>query len=457
MRGLVLLSVLLAVCSAHTSITGFVVGNANPTLDCVRPLYPGSLYQQTLMGAQWPIQSSNFLVNGVNSANYTCGFLPFAAKPAAKKCTVAAGDTVGVSYYHGGGGSEDPVLDRFIARSHKGPFIVYMAKSDTGAGDVWFKVYEQGKLTDQAGNYLDVKWAVPDTLLANGGTMKWTIPSDISPGNYLVRTEIIAMHDTNPSGAQPYVHCAEVTVTGGGNVNPPGISIPGYVKTSDPGFSTQYNIYNQYNNPYPIPGPRPYVAGSIKTSAPTSQATSQPTSQTSRQTSQPTSAPPATTRPDVPIPKIDVGITVKLALAPKDADIPEFIYEITQALGIPAEAIVQINVDLDQSTSTSTVIHFIIENVENPATYQRVDPIATAYALKDMAANKDARLTSKSLLGDMEVLSVDEPAEAEASSNFVGSSNFIIIVSVIGGVIVLAGIISATLIVIKKRKSFGWV
>eukprot|EP01119_Soliformovum_irregulare_P015139 TRINITY_DN421_c0_g1_i1.p1 TRINITY_DN421_c0_g1~~TRINITY_DN421_c0_g1_i1.p1 ORF type:complete len:473 (-),score=110.30 TRINITY_DN421_c0_g1_i1:95-1327(-) len=410
------------------------------------------------MGAQWPIQSSNFLVNGVNSANYTCGFLPFAAQPAASKCTVPAGGSVGVSYYHGGGGSEDPVLDRFIARSHKGPFIVYMAKSDTGAGNVWFKVFEEGKLTDRANAYTDVKWSVPDTLLANGGTMRWTIPSDISPGNYLIRTEIIAMHDTSASGAQPYVHCVEVTVTGNGAVDPPGIAIPGYVKTNDPGFSTQYNIYNQFNNPYPIPGPRPYVAGSIKTSQQTSKTTQQTTSTTSRATSQPTSAPPSTTRPNVPIPKINVGITVKLALAPKDADIPEFIYEITQALGIPAEAIVQINVDLDQSTATSTVIHFIVENVENPATYQRVDPIATAYALKEMAANKDARLTSKSLLGDMEVLSVDEPAQEEGtSSKFVGSSSFIIMISVIGGVLVLAGIVAATIVLIKKRKSFGWV
>lgn len=52
--------------------------------------------------------------------------MPFAGNPAASKCTVAAGSQIGVSYYHGAISGEDAVLDQYIARSHKGPFLAYL-------------------------------------------------------------------------------------------------------------------------------------------------------------------------------------------------------------------------------------------------------------------------------------------------------------------------------------------
>ena len=35
------------------------------------------------------------------------------------------------------------------------------------------------------------------------------------------------MHDTSSHGAQPYVACTELTITGSGSARPAGVAIPG--------------------------------------------------------------------------------------------------------------------------------------------------------------------------------------------------------------------------------------
>jgi hypothetical protein len=67
------------------------------------------------------------------------------------------------------------------------------------------------------------------------------------------------LHDTSSHGAQPYVRCVELTVTGSGSANPAGVAIPGAWGYSDPAIV--YNIYNDYTTPYPFPGPAVYVPG----------------------------------------------------------------------------------------------------------------------------------------------------------------------------------------------------
>ena len=63
-----------------------------------------------------------------------------------------------------------------------------MARSDTGAGNVWFKIFQEGKMTESTSSWEAIKWASPDRLLATGGYMNFQIPSDIAPGNYLLRS-----------------------------------------------------------------------------------------------------------------------------------------------------------------------------------------------------------------------------------------------------------------------------
>jgi len=176
--------------------------------------------------------------------------------------------------------------DTFIIDpSHKGPCIAYMAKSDTGAGTVWFKIFEDGY--DQSKK----SWCV-DKLRANMGRYDVPIPTDITPGNYLFRFELIALHEGDRiGGAQPYVGCSELTVGGSGTVNPGNlVAIPGVYTATDPGI--HFDIYTSKNPPYPIPGPPKYVSGSpAPTPSPTpspvttAKATSTSTSRSSTSTS----------------------------------------------------------------------------------------------------------------------------------------------------------------------------
>jgi len=153
---------------------------------------------------------------------------------------------VGLQWNHESAAPTDDIIDA----SHKGPCLVYLS-ADNGA--TWFKIYENGY------NTTTLQFCVI-TLIANKGLLNITIPADIAPGNYLMRGEIIALHQAeNIGGAQPYVDCSELTITGGGKATPAGVAIPGAYKDTDPGIL--FNIYNGFTS-YPIPGPTLYVASS---------------------------------------------------------------------------------------------------------------------------------------------------------------------------------------------------
>lgn len=71
-----------------------------------------------------------------------------------------------------------------------------------------------------------------------------TIPKNTPSGDYLLRIEHIALHQaSNLNGAQFYISCAQITVTGGGSGTPgPLVSFPGAYKNTDPGIKV--NIYS---------------------------------------------------------------------------------------------------------------------------------------------------------------------------------------------------------------------
>jgi hypothetical protein len=70
------------------------------------------------------------------------------------------------------------------------------------------------------------------------------IPSDIKPGTYVLRTELLALHAntaamkmTPVSGPEFYLNCFNIEVTGSGTATPEGNTFPGTYKPSDPGLS----------------------------------------------------------------------------------------------------------------------------------------------------------------------------------------------------------------------------
>jgi len=167
---------------------------------------------------------------------------------------------------------------------------------------VWFKIYEDG--------YANGKWAV-DRLLANKGRVDVTLPSDIAPGNYLLRAELIALHGAYAlNGVQPYVGCVELTISGSGRATPSGVAFPGYYSNTDPGML--FDMYGSFTT-YIIPGPPKYVSGSSSASSSGSASSgSSPSTPapTNKPPSSPTSAP--TSAPNTPAPAGNGNIRVGL-------------------------------------------------------------------------------------------------------------------------------------------------
>ncbi|KAI9152014.1 putative endo-beta-1,4-glucanase D [Paramyrothecium foliicola] len=137
---------------------------------------------------------------------------------------------------------------------HPGPLLVYMAKAPSsavdfdGKGAVWFKVYEDKPIVSSGG----IKWP-------NDGKSSFDIPipSCIANGQYLVRFEHIGLHSASAAGgAQLYISCAQVNVSGGsGSARPSLLSFPGSYRANDPGL--QVNIYYPVPTNYKAPGGNP--------------------------------------------------------------------------------------------------------------------------------------------------------------------------------------------------------
>jgi hypothetical protein len=111
---------------------------------------------------------------------------------------------------------------------------------------VWFKIKEEGRTGTS-----DVWGDAP--LRTPGGSVTYTIPECITPGYYLVRHEIIALHAayTYP-GAQFYPGCHQLKVTGSGSTTPSDlVSFPGAYKGTDAGIT--YDAYKATE--YTVPGP----------------------------------------------------------------------------------------------------------------------------------------------------------------------------------------------------------
>lgn len=106
--------------------------------------------------------------------------------------------------------------DIIVVDTHKGPVLSYIAPTaSAGTGPVWVKLSESGLANG--------KWAV-DTLITNRGKQDILIPKSLAPGKYLVRGEIIALHESDVAyekdpkrGAQFYMECVQINVTGGGS------------------------------------------------------------------------------------------------------------------------------------------------------------------------------------------------------------------------------------------------
>ncbi|KAF2963031.1 hypothetical protein GQX73_g10538 [Xylaria multiplex] len=145
--------------------------------------------------------------------------------------------------------------------SHKGPIMDYLASCGNNQpcekvdkNDLnFFKISELGLLdasntTAGPGGL----WAT-DLLIANNNSWIVEIPPHIKPGFYVLRTEIIALHNaSNSIGSQNYPQCVNIRIEGNGTVLPSGTPGKKLYEPDEP--SVHLDIYEDLST-YKIPGP----------------------------------------------------------------------------------------------------------------------------------------------------------------------------------------------------------
>ncbi len=133
-----------------------------------------------------------------------------------------------------------------------GPLMTYMASCGTAgctsfnsSAARWFKIA-------QAGLQSDGTWA--QAALLTGAPATVSLPSNIAPGEYLIRHEIIALHTAMTSGgAEFYPSCTQLKI-GGSKTGTPNatVSFPGAYKDTDAGILV--DVYDLVGS-YVFPGP----------------------------------------------------------------------------------------------------------------------------------------------------------------------------------------------------------
>ncbi|KAH6911459.1 glycoside hydrolase family 61 protein [Coprinopsis sp. MPI-PUGE-AT-0042] len=152
------------------------------------------------------------------------------------------------------GNADDPLFS-----SHMGPIMAYLAKVPSATqtdvtGLKWFKIYHDGY--NPSAKY-DQQWATTK-LIVNKGNVSFSIPECLASGEYLLRVELIALHAASIlQGAQFHMGCAQIKVSGSGDVIPADtVSFPGAYTARDPGILI--SLFPGVTN-YTIPGPAPFT------------------------------------------------------------------------------------------------------------------------------------------------------------------------------------------------------
>ncbi|KAI0127596.1 glycoside hydrolase family 61 protein [Xylariales sp. AK1849] len=243
---------------------------------------------QGTMCARIPL--SNSPVTDVTSTDMTCNA---GTSAVSSNCAVTAGSNVTVEMHQQP--NDRSCSNEAIGGAHYGPVLIYMsslsdATTAVGSAGGWFKVFEDTWAAAGASGSHD-NWGTKD-LNTCCGKMDVVSPEDLAPGDYLLRyvltdtrflprdqrqnsariqplraAEAIALHAAGGSGgAQLYMTCYQITVSGSGSAVPETVEFPGAYAASDPGILI--NIYQSMTT-YEAPGPTVYASGTTKSAGAT--------------------------------------------------------------------------------------------------------------------------------------------------------------------------------------------
>jgi len=223
-------ALLVAEASAHGAETSYVIGSTT------YPGYTGFSPSSSppSIQRQWPDYNPTMTVT---DPKVKCN----GGTSAALNATVAAGASV---------------TAKWAQWTHQqGPVMVWMYKyagefsACDGSGKNWFKIDQMGMT---APPLTGTSWGTAIVYAKLAWTS--TIPAKLAPGKYLIRHELLALHQSNTP--QFYAECAQLIVTGSGTSTPSGTSlatIPGYASQNDPGI--MIDIYSSTATTYTPPGP----------------------------------------------------------------------------------------------------------------------------------------------------------------------------------------------------------
>ncbi|OCL02584.1 lytic polysaccharide monooxygenase [Glonium stellatum] len=199
---------------------------------------------------------ANSPVKNLTSIDMRCNVMGDIQAPDTIK--VAPGDNLTFDWHH----NSRTLTDDVIASSHHGPAMIYISP-DPPTENSFVKIWEEGL-------YSFGNWATTEDIAKNGGHMNVRVPAGLKAGYYLIRAEMVGLHEANVAydlnpvrGAQFYPDCVQIEVGGDGTVElPSGVSFPGAYSYEDPGIV--YDVYCSTATPkptttctttYQIPGP----------------------------------------------------------------------------------------------------------------------------------------------------------------------------------------------------------
>ncbi|KAH9221920.1 family 61 putative glycoside hydrolase [Leptodontidium sp. 2 PMI_412] len=224
-------SLLVAQVSAHGAVTSYQIGTT------IYQGYQGYSPSSSPASIQRQWTDGYNPITSVTSAKMLCN----GGTSAALSAPIVAGNTI---------------TAKWAQWTHQqGPVMVWMYKcageftACDGKGKGWFKIDQMGMT---AAPLSGTSWGanVVYTKLAYTST----IPKSLAPGNYLIRHELLALHQAN--APQFYPECAQLQVSGNGTATPAATfltTIPGYATANDPGVMV--DTYMSKATTYTCPGP----------------------------------------------------------------------------------------------------------------------------------------------------------------------------------------------------------
>ncbi|KAG6836581.1 hypothetical protein H0H93_006417 [Arthromyces matolae] len=211
--------------------------------------------------------NTNSPVKGASNKDLNCGTN---ASPASLVGNAMPGSKLQFTWGSGYGGNWPHTT---------GPVMTYLASCGSQTCDKfdsttakWFKIDQQARGSDGS-------WA--QAAIASGSPASLSLPSNLAPGNYLMRHEIISLQNAvSVGGAEFYPSCSQITVGGSQSGTPTSndlVSFPGGYSDNDPGIYDP-NVYDPGSS-YTFPGPpmASFISGSSSSSSGGSSSPSNPT------------------------------------------------------------------------------------------------------------------------------------------------------------------------------------